>query len=355
MAAATEWLNQDYYEVLGVTETATEREIRKAYRELARTTHPDSKPDSASDEQFKTVSAAYEVLGDPDTRQQYDQLRQMKSRSESTDPRADYGSTRFTNVGDASQVGGFGGLDGLFSGLFTDPPGYANHTNQRNNQSPHRDEHRARSGGDLSAAVRLPFDDAVFGTMTQLNLTSEEPCPQCGVGANRWTMGEQCPRCGGRRRISDSRSVKVRIPAGVEDGQTIRLPARGGRGANGGSRGDLYVTITVDPHPKFGRSGNDLTVAVPISYPEAALGADIAVPTLDGAPVTVRVTAGTSSGQTLRVRNHGVPKPDKPGDLLVTVDVVVPARLSSTERDLIQQLANQPNHRNSRSNGQDKS
>jgi molecular chaperone DnaJ len=163
------------------------------------------------------------------------------------------------------------------------------------------------------------------------------PCPECA--GRGYLIDEACPTCRGTGVEHRPREVKVRIPAGVGDGQRIRLRGRGGPGRNGGPAGDLYVTVRVAPHPVFGRRGNDLTVTVPITFPEAALGADVSVPTLDGGPVKVRIPAGTRSGRTFRVRGKGVSAGRKTGDMLVTVEVAVPQNLSAEERRAVEALA----------------
>jgi molecular chaperone DnaJ len=224
--------------------------------------------------------------------------------------------------------------------------------------------------------LHLAFEDAIHGLTTTVHLTSEAACSTChGTGARPGTTPRTCPMCEGRGVVDDNqgffsfsspcpecagrgytidepcptcrgtgvehrpREVKVRIPAGVGDGQRIRLRGRGGPGRNGGPAGDLYVTVRVKPHPLFGRRGNDLTITVPITFPEAALGADVAVPTLDGAPVKVRIPAGTRSGRTFRLRGKGVAARRKTGDLLVTVEVAVPQKLSAEERRAVEALA----------------
>ncbi|HEX8769295.1 MAG TPA: DnaJ C-terminal domain-containing protein, partial [Acidimicrobiales bacterium] len=231
-------------------------------------------------------------------------------------------------------------------------------------------------GADLEAELHLSFTDAVNGITTAVNVTSEATCHTChGSGAapgtspvvcpqcaGRGVLDENqgffsfsraCPRCGGRGMVVESpcpncggagvelrpRQVKVRIPAGVANDQRIRLKGRGSAGRNGGPPGDLYVKVRVAPHPIFGRRGNDLTIKVPITFPESALGAEIKVPTLDDAPVTVKIPPGTKSGRTFRVRNRGVIGSKGTGDLLVTVEVAVPTKLSSAEREAIEALA----------------
>ncbi|MFP5375986.1 MAG: DnaJ C-terminal domain-containing protein, partial [Acidimicrobiia bacterium] len=234
-----------------------------------------------------------------------------------------------------------------------------------------------RRGRDLEAELRLGFEQAVFGATAEVQVTSDVACAACGGSGARpgttpatcttcggsgvvaesqglFSMSRPCPACAGRGRVVADpcpacggrgaerrpRRVRVRIPAGVQDGQVVRLPGRGEAGRHGGPPGDLFVTVRVGDHPVFGRSGRDLTVSVPVTYPEAALGAEVKVPTLDGGPVTVRIPPGTPSGRTLRVRGHGVPGPGgRRGDLLVTVEVAVPRHLSAGERQAVEALA----------------
>ena len=300
MTATAEWLEKDYYQLLGVPETATDKEITKAYRKLARQLHPDTNPDKGDSDRFKDVAAAYDVLHDEDKRREYDELRRLaaqrgRQRAGGYATRAGSAAPggytiRVDNLDDAA----FGDVDmeDLLGAMFGAG---------RSARTP-----RARRGADLAAELQLGFEEAVRGTTRQLSV--------------------------------EGRTVHARIPAGVEDGQTIRLKGHGDRGVNGGPPGDLLVRVHVSPHPLFGRHGRDLTLTVPVTFPEAALGADIAVPTLDG-PVTVRIPPGTASGRTLRVRGRGVPSRKGAGDLLVTVEVSVPARLTERQRAAVEQLA----------------
>jgi len=364
MAAQREWLEKDYYRVLGVSDTASQKDIKSAYRKLSREYHPDANPgDIAAEERFKEVSAAYDVVGDAEKRKEYDEVRKLGpmggmfgGAGGPGGPGA--GGFRVDDIGDLGDV-----LGGLFGRRRNRAGGAGAGT------GPHR-------GQDLEAELHLAFEDAVHGLTTTIHLTSEAACSTChGTGAKPGTTPQTCPRCGGRGVLDDNqgffsfsspcpqcagrgytidepcpicrgtgvehrpREVKVRIPAGVDDGQRIRLRGRGGPGRNGGRVGDLYVTVRVAPHELFGRKGSDLTLTVPITFPEAALGADVAVPTLDGGPVKVRIPAGTRSGRTFRVRGKGVEGRRKPGDLLVTVEVAVPQKLSADERKAIEALA----------------
>jgi molecular chaperone DnaJ len=364
MAAQREWLEKDYYRVLGVSDTASQKDIKSAYRKLSREYHPDANPgDTAAEERFKEVSAAYDVVGDAEKRKEYDEVRKLGpmggmfgGAGGPGGPGA--GGFRVDDIGDLGDV-----LGGLFG----------RRRNRAGGAGPGTGPHR---GQDLEAELHLAFEDAVHGLTTTIHLTSEAACSTChGTGAKPGTTPQTCPRCGGRGVLDDNqgffsfsspcpqcagrgytidepcptcrgtgvehrpREVKVRIPAGVDDGQRIRLRGRGGPGRNGGRAGDLYVTVRVAPHELFGRKGSDLTLTVPITFPEAALGADVAVPTLDGGPVKVRIPAGTRSGRTFRVRGKGLEGRRKPGDLLVTVEVAVPQKLSADERKAIEALA----------------
>lgn len=357
MSAQREWLEKDYYKVLGVSDTASAKEITSAYRKLARQLHPDANPgDAAAEERFKEVSAAYDVVGDPEKRKEYDELRKLGPMGA---PGGGMGGFTFS-TDDISDI---------FGGLF-------NRGGRGGAGRPGRGPGPQR-GADLEAQLHLGFTDAVKGVTTEVHLTSDAPCSTCGGSGSKpgskpttcsrcggrglldenqgfFSFSQPCPACAGRGQIVTdpcdtcrgsgverrARQVKVRIPPGVTDGQRIRLKGRGQPGRNGGPPGDLYVVVTVDSHPLFGRSGKHLTITVPVTYPEAALGADIRVPTLDGDPVTVRIPAGTRSGRTFRVRGKGVtPRSGEPGDLLVTVEVAVPSSLSSAERKAIEALA----------------
>jgi molecular chaperone DnaJ len=358
VAPQREWFEKDYYRVLGVSDSATQKEIKSAYRKLSRQYHPDTNAgDPASEERFKEVSAAYDVVGDPAKRKEYDEVRRLGPAAAGF-PAGAPGGFRFEDLGDLGDV--LGGLFGRGRRRGGGPGG---------GTGPHR-------GQDLEAELHLGFEDAVNGVTTSVHLTSEATCSTCsGTGAKPGTMPRTCSRCGGRGVLDENqglfsfsspcpqcggqgieidepcptchgtgvehrpREVKVRIPAGVNDGQRIRLKGRGGPGRNGGPPGDLFVITRVASHPVFGRKGRDLTVTVPVTFPEAALGADIKVPTLGGEPVTVRVPGGTRSGRTFRVKGKGVPANKGAGDLLATVEVAVPAKLSTAERKAVEALA----------------
>lgn len=337
---------KDYYAALGVPKDATQADIKKAYRTLARDLHPDK---GGSEDRFKEVSEAYAVLSDEKRRAEYDEQRSL------------FGSGGFRGAGPGGfHVGDiFGGAGGGFGDIFGGLFG-----NGARARGPRR-------GGDVETEVTLDFVEAVRGVTVPLRLASPHVCRTCGgsgakpgtvartcatcrgagtVSRNQgpFSLSEPCRDCRGRGRIVDEacpdcrgtgtatseRTLTVRIPAGVHDGQRIRLAGRGSPGDNGGPAGDLFVVVHVTPHRVFGRRGDHLTLTLPVTFAEAALGAEVAVPTLDGS-VTLRVPAGTSSGKTFRVKGRGA----RNGDLLVTVDIVVPQRLSSKARKALETLA----------------
>jgi len=358
VVAQREWYEKDYYKVLGISDSASQKEITKAYRKLARQYHPDANPDDrAAEERFKEISAAYDVVGDPAKRKEYDEVRAM----------GPVGGM----FGGSPGTGGFsfdtGDIGDMFTSMFTRAT--------RRGAGAYRGPGPQR-GSDLEAELHLSFEDAAHGVTTSVNLTSDVACSAChGSGAKPGTTPRRCPTCDGRGVLDENqgyfsfsqpcaacagrgiiideacptchgtgiehrpRQVKVRIPAGVTDGQRIRLKGRGTPGRNGGPNGDLYVITRVADHPLFGRSGRNLTLTVPITYPEAVLGSKITVPTLDGGPVTLKVPPGTRSGKTFRVRGRGVASDNGSGDLLVTVEVAVPTNLSAEERKAVEALA----------------
>ena len=363
MAPQREWFEKDYYKVLGVSEQASDKELAKAYRKLAKQYHPDANP--GAEEQFKDVSAAYDVLGDAERRKEYDEVRRM---GPAANP---FAGAR--GGGGFPSGGGQGGfrvddLGDLLGNIFGRNAGRAGRTQTRT-ASPQR-------GEDVEATLHLSFDDAVHGVTTTANVPPDGACTPWGApGGAPGPRPVVCPVCSGLGVINDNqglfsfsqpcqacggtgfkveqpcttchgagvehraRKVKVRIPAGVEDGRRIRVKSRGSAGRSGGPPGDLYVIVNVEADRRFGRRGNrDLTLTVPISFSEAALGATITVPSLER-PVSLKVPAGTRSGRTFRVRSHGVPVAAGVGDLLVTVEVAVPTGLSEDQRSAIEGLA----------------
>jgi len=364
-----EWFDKDYYQVLGVPKNASVAEIKKAYRKLAQQFHPDANPGNAdAEERFKEISSAYDVVGDEEKRKSYDEVREMAASG--------YGPGGVGGQGPSGWPGGPGGFGGpggvryetadfdigdLLRGF-----GGGGRTRQR--------QQRPQRGADLETEVEISFDQAMTGTTVPVRISGPavchtchgsgaEPgtrpitCPTCGgsgsVSVNQgfFSMERPCPECRGAGRIIEqpcpmchgtgaerrTRKFQVKIPVGVKDGARIKLAGRGEPGPAGGQPGDLYVKVRVGRHAVFGRRGDNLTVDLPVSYPEAALGANVEVPTLNG-PVTLKVPAGTPNGKTFRVRGKGAPKKGGHGDLLVTVNVDVPGKLSREEKQLLKQL-----------------
>lgn len=367
--SSKDWIEKDFYATLGVEKSASSDEIKKSYRKLARESHPDHNPgDPQAEERFKGVSEAYAVLGDDTKRREYDEMRSL------------FGSGAFRRgAGGAGQPGGVpfdvsdlfggggggdtrfggGGFTDLFSSIFSGGSGGPGASRAR---GPAR-------GRDVEAEVALDFGDAVRGVTLPLSLrapgicdtchgngakpgTQPTTCPVCrGAGVTTRDQGsfsfsepcrncqgvgtiveEKCPECRGTGGVTKTRTLNVRFPAGVADGQRIRLAGRGEPGQRGGPAGDLFVQVKVRPDDLFGRTGDDLTLVVPVTFAEAVLGTDLRVPTLDGA-VTLRVPPGTPSGRVLRAQGKGVVRRDgQAGDLLVTLDVVVPATVSDEAR-----------------------
>jgi molecular chaperone DnaJ len=378
--SSKDWLEKDFYAVLGVTRSASTDEIKKAYRKLARDLHPDRNPgNSEAEEKFKAASEAYDVLSDDKKRKEYDEMRSLFSsgafrrgaRPGTTqfDPSDLFGG--FSGAGAAGGAAGdrrFGGagFSDIFSSIFSGGGGPGGGAARRG----------PRRGRDVETEVTLDFPQAVRGTTLPLTLrsagacdtchgngakpgTAPRTCPQChGSGLLSRNQGSfsfsepckecqgsgsvvdvKCPECRGSGGVTKTRTINVRFPAGVADGQRIRLSGRGEPGDRGGPPGDLYVQVMVRPDDLFGRSGDDLTLTVPISIAEAVLGADLRVPTLD-APVTLRVPAGTPSGRKLRARGKGVARKNgPPGDLIVTVEVQVPDGVTGEARDALERFA----------------
>ena len=362
MTAQREWFETDYYKVLSVSPTADEKEITRAYRKLAKQYHPDANP--GSEERFKEISAAYDVLGDAEKRKEYDQVRTMGPAASGFPGGGGGFPGGFGGGGTTFRVEDMGDFGDLFGGLFG---------RSRRGPAPGAGPQR---GNDLETDLHLSFEEAVSGVTTSVNITTDARCRKCsgsgsapgsrpatcatcgGSGSLQddqglFSLSQICPSCGGRGTVVTdpcqacsgsgtehrSRSVKVRIPAGVEDNQRIRVKGRGGVGRNGGPAGDLYVVVRVDGHGLFGRRGRNLTLTVPVSFAEAALGTTLKVPTLTE-PVTLRIPAGTPTGRTFRVKGRGVPAGRKSpaGDLMVKVEVAVPEALTDEQRAAVEAL-----------------
>ena len=372
--SARDWIEKDFYGELGVSSDASADEIKKAYRKLARELHPDANPgDSRAEARFKAVSEAYGVLSDQTKRREYDEARRLFAGGPFRPGGFGSGGSTF-DFGDLFGGGGGGGMGGgapggaftdLLGGLFGGGRGAGT-----------RSTTRPRRGSDVETEVRLDFAEAVGGATVPLRLSSPATCGTChGSGAKPGTRPRQCPTCNGigfvtrnqgafafsepcrdcrstGRIIDDpcpecggdgvstrTRTLTVRIPTGVADGQRIRLAGQGEPGRNGAPAGDLFVVVHVTPHRLFGRAGDDLTLTVPVTFPELVFGTTLTVPTLNGS-VALRVPAGTASGRTLRVRGRGVTRKNgHPGDLLVTLQVAVPAKLDAAARQALQAYA----------------
>jgi molecular chaperone DnaJ len=367
-----DFLEKDYYKVIGVSKTANADEIKKSYRKLARKYHPDAnKGDAKAEERFKEISEAYNVLSDPKQRKEYDEARSLFGggfRRPGQPGAGGQGGFGGFDLGDlfgggttAGGQGGQGGLGDILGGVF-------GRGGTRTTQA------RPRRGTDVETETTLSFSDSLDGVTVSLRLPAEGPCPTCkGTGAKAGTVprvcpncegtgqesrnlgsfafsepcrecrgrglvvDDPCPVCSGSGRAMSTRTIQARIPAGVADGQRIKLKGKGAPGERGGPAGDLYVRVHVTPHPVFGRSGHNLTVTVPVTFPEATLGAEVKVPAHRGAPVSVRIPAGTPNGRTFRVRGKGVRRSDGTnGDLLVTVAVQVPQHVNGPARKALE-------------------
>ncbi|MEN9710249.1 MAG: molecular chaperone DnaJ [Actinomycetota bacterium] len=360
-----DWVEKDFYKVLGVDKSASADDIKKTYRKLAKELHPDANPDNAKAEaRFKQVSEAYDVLGNDATRREYDEVRQMASSGGGFPGGFPGGFSGGGFPGGGGFSGGiniediFGGMGG---GMFGGGGG----------------RNRPRRGDDLETRVTVSFADALQGVTAPIRLTGDVQCASCkGSGAAAGTSPRTCGTCRGSGQVArnvggfgipqscsdcrgsgriidspcrdcrgagivrDTRTVQVKIPQGVKDGTTIRLSGRGGPGSLGGPAGDLHVRVAVTPHPIFGRKDDNLTVTVPITLAEAALGAEVAVPVVTGGSVKLKVPAGTTHGKTFRIKDRGVTNSKgKKGDLHVTVEIAVPHKLSKHAKEALEAFA----------------
>lgn len=372
--SAKDYYEKDFYKELGVTKTADSAEIKKAYRKLARDLHPDKNPgNKRAEDKFKAVSEAYDVLSDETKRKEYDEARSLMSSGAFRGFGAPSGGGGAGTAGfDMNDIfrsagggtGGAGGFGDLFGGLFNRPPGGGA-------RSP-----RSQRGSDVETEVRIAFSDAVTGVTVPLGIAERTTCPTChGVGARPGTsprdcpvckgtglttrnqgsfafsepctnchgtgslIDDPCPTCHGERTVVHNRRLTTRIPAGVADGQRIKLAGKGEPGPGGGPAGDLFVVVHVSGHELFGRSGDNLTLSVPVTFTELALGTTLTVPTLTSS-VSLRVPPGTSNGRKFRVKGAGVQRKDAPGDLIVSVEIFVPQKLSADAKTALEAFAN---------------
>jgi molecular chaperone DnaJ len=287
--ASQDWFEKDFYKILGVTKDVSDAELKKVYRKLARQFHPDSNPDNAKAEaKFKEISEAYSVLSDKAQRAEYDQMRAMGSGPRFT------GGQGFPGGGGQGYPGGAAGFEDVFSNLFGGGGGFGGFG------GPQR-------GQDLTHRATIDFIDSIKGTTLKLNFDR-----------------------GG--------AVQVKIPAGIQDGQKVKVRGKGSPSPNGGAAGDLLVSVHVKPHPVFVRDGNNLRVSVPVTFVEASLGATIQVPTLGGEPVKLKVSPGTPNGRVLRVKGKGVESSKGTGDLMATVEIAVPSHLSDKAKKKLEEF-----------------
>ncbi len=355
---------RDYYEVLGVDKSATPEELKKAYRRVAKENHPDQHPgDKVCEERFKEANEAYEVLSDPDKRQKYDQFGHA-----AFDPSAGFGQGGFGGFGGFEDIFGGGGFGDIFSSIF------GGGAATRNPNAPRR-------GDDVRVSLNISFEEAAFGCEKEVMAPRIELCPDCrGTGCAPGTTAETCPDCHGSGtvrttqrtpfgmaqstgpcqkcrgsgkiihqpcktcrglgKIRRNKKLNVKVPAGIDDGQAIPIPGMGNAGANGGPAGDLLVGVIVRPHPIFEREGTSVYMEQEISYAQAALGAEVEVPTLDG-KVKLTIPEGTQPGAVFRMRGRGIPslRGGARGDQFVSVKMSVPRGLTGTQKELLRQFA----------------
>ena len=361
------WLQKDFYRLLDVDKGADQATIKKSYRRLAQKLHPDANPgDTKAADRFKEVSEAYSVLSDPERRKEYDQVRSLGAGAFNTSAGGPgpFGNQQVRIEDLLGDIGGIGDLFRFGGGR----------------RGPQR-------GSDISTALDLSFEESVKGTTASVRIEKPDACRRCGgrgaepgtsfdvcsgcggtgtVASNQgfFSFTNPCPGCNGSGRTMDTpcascrgsgqgrstRTLKVRIPPGVKDRNSIRLRGRGSPGLRGGPPGDLLVEVHVADHPTFSRNGDDLLLKLPVTFTEAALGAKVRVPTLNG-PVTLKIPPGTSSGRTFRVRKEGVRRDrGRPGDLLVTVQVAVPPKLSKDARKMLEEFRERYETENPRDN-----
>ncbi len=347
--------NKDYYEILGVSKTASQDEIKKAYRTLAKKYHPDLNKEPGAEEKFKEINEAYETLSDEQKRAQYDQFG-------SAGPQGFGGAGGFSGF----SSGGFGGFEDIFNSFFG---------GQRQ-----RNTNQARQGEDIEKQMNISFEDAVYGATKKIRVSVDEICTACG-GSGAYSKNDihtcpdchgtgyilrrqqtifgmtqtqtVCPRChgkgkeitrkcdvcGGTGHVRKTKDIDLKIPEGIQTGMSLRLEGYGGAGVNGGPNGDLYITFNVLPHKTFKRTNNDIYLEVPITFSQAALGDQIEVPTMWESE-KIKIPAGTQSGQVFKIKGKGVknPKGLGRGDQFVTVKVVTPTNLSKQEIELFKSL-----------------
>lgn len=348
---------RDYYEVLGVSKTASDDEIKKAYRQLAKKYHPDVSTEENAEEKFKEVQEAYDCLSDPQKREQYNQFGHQDPNS--------FGGGGFSGFGG----GGFGGFEDIFSAFFG-----GGQTQRRSQSGPQR-------GRNLKVSVNLTFEEAAFGIEKEINLNKYDTCKDCsGTGAmsksdisvcskchgtgkvyveqnsifgrvrtesicpdcngTGKTIKNKCTTCKGEGRVKAQSKIKVRIPSGVEDGQTLTVSGKGEGGINGGLPGDLYIQVNVKEHDVFERDGLNLYMEMPITFSQAALGGNVEIPTLNGS-CTLKIPAGTQTGTKFKIGGKGIVdgRTNTAGHLYVVVKIVTPTKLTPEQKNLLTKLS----------------
>lgn len=328
---------KNFYDILGVPKSATDKDIKTAYRRLARKYHPDVNPgDKTAEAKFKEINAAYEVLSDKDKRAKYDKYGdkwqyadQFEQAEKQQGPFRQY---QYTQPGGSGQEnfrfgGDIGGMDSIFEELFGGGRG------RGFSRRP-----RTQRGQDLESNVEISLEEAFNGTTRQVNLQQEQPCPTCGGSGE--IQGVACSTCKGAGVVSNVNRIEVKIPAGVTTGSRVRVSGKGQAGFNGGQPGDLYLNITVTPNPLFERQGDDLTTSVPVPLTTAVLGGEVQVPTPKGTRLALKIPPETQNGRIFRLAGQGMPHLGKTtrGDLLAKVNVILPTKLTEKEKELFKQL-----------------
>lgn len=363
---------KDYYSVLGVPENASKEDIKKSFRSLAKKFHPDrNQGDKSAEARFKEISEAYDILGDDQKRNQYDTMRKYGDFGGGFDPRqagrAGYGSSQFGNGFRFEDLGGFGSFADIFSSIFGGEDLFRGQGRKRRAPQPHR-------GADLSLKLNISFNEAVNGTSKTIRMnkpvscevcggtgeqkgSGQKICPQCngrgtvsygqgGFSISRpcprclgkgMIPGVPCPRCGGSGRIRESKKIKIKIPAGIDDGGVVRLRGLGNPGVNGGRDGDLLITVNVNKDQQFERRGNDIYTTVEVSYPQAVLGAKVPVKTLTRT-VNINIKPGTAHGTKLRLKGMGLSVNGVVGDQYVEVHIKVPSNITPRQKELLEEL-----------------
>ena len=362
---------RDYYEVLGLKKGASEDEIKKAFRKMAMKYHPDRNPgDKTAEEKFKEVNEAYSVLSDPDKKSKYDRFGHA-----GVDPNAGFGGAGgFGGFGGAGGFGGFDDIFDMFGGMFSGGFGGGARQQQRRANQP-------RKGRDLQKAITITFEEAAFGVKKQIEISKYVPCETCkGEGTKPGTSKKTCPKCNGSGQVTQSQrtpfgqfqsvttcdqcggtgqiieepcpdckgtgrvrkniKISIDVPAGVDNESVIQIRGQGEPGTNGGPAGDLYIVITVRPHKLFKREGDDLFIEMPVSFDQAALGADLVVPTLEG-KVSYKIPAGTQPGTVFRLRDKGVKhlRRESKGDMYVKIVLEVPTKLNGKQKKAVSEMA----------------